>query len=300
MVADGPRPIHTQVYAYAPTSRGRASLTPDSRFVIGSISKQMTAALVLREVERKRVDLDAPIGTYLTLSADWASRVSVRQLLNHTSGVAALDKPLASEPGSTFAYSNLNYDMLGQIVERRSGQRFAAAAARLFAMCGMTSTTAADPARATGLAAGFSEERGGVLSRVKPDGGLAHVPSGGIVSTARDLVRWNLCLHGGRAVSAASYGAMTRPSSTRQHRWGTLGYGFGLQVTEQDGLTEFSHGGYVPGYIATMTFYPRARRTLVVLENTSWDADDMARVFAPHDALRAAVRADLLAKPLFP
>lgn len=57
-------------------------------------------------------------------------------------------------------------------------------------------------------------------------------------------------------------------------------------MSTEDGIAEFSHGGYVPGFVATLAYYPASGRTLVVLENTSWRADDMPRAFAPHDALR--------------
>ena len=115
------------------------------------------------------------------------------------------------------------------------------------------------------------------------------------MSTAEDLRRWNDCLHGGGLLSPASYAAMTkpRPQATRTHRWGRLGYGFGLQVSDEGGERELSHGGYVPGYVSTLIRYPEEGVDLVVLENVSWRAADMARAFWMHDRVRASVRARL-------
>jgi len=296
MIADGPRVVHAKVSGHADRERS-VPLTLARRFVIGSLSKQITAALVMQQVDQGKIDLDAPISTYLSAGADWARRVKVRHLLNHTSGIIDLGSPLKSEPGTTFAYSNLGYDLLGTIVERVSGEGFATVASRLFASCGMTETAALDASNNPGLSVGYSEEADGTLVVASPSPMSEHAPSGGMVSSVGDLVRWNMCLHGGRAVSSESYAAMMKPAVTRPYRWGELGYGFGVQVSEQDGLTEISHGGYVEGFIATMAYYPQSRRTLVILENVSWRAEDMRRAFAPHDKLREAVRAELRRSP---
>lgn len=291
VVAEGDRVVYSRASGYA--DRGRTvPLTLDSRFVVGSIAKQVTAALVMRQVERGTIDLDAPVAAYLPLRSDWAARARVRHLLDHTS---AIDTP-DGEPGRAFAYSNRGYDLLGGIVERATGERFGDAAARLFRACGMTRTAVRGAAGDAGPVVGFEEEADGRLLPVERAAEWERGPSAGIVSTAGDLVRWNRCLHGGRVLSPAGYAAMTTASAERPHRWGTLGYGFGLQRSDRDGIAELSHGGYVPGFVATLAYYPASRRTLVVLENTSWREDDMRRAFAPHDALRDRVRAEIIAR----
>jgi D-alanyl-D-alanine carboxypeptidase len=293
LIADRGRIVYTRIAGLADHER-RIPLTRDSRFVIGSLSKQITATLLLRLVDAGRLTLDDTIGASLDVHPDWAKRVRLRHLLNHTSGIASIDAPLRTEPGAAFAYSNLGYDLLGKVVARAAAEPYAAAAARLFSTCGMRDSTATGAAEIDHLAIGYDEKPVGTLGMVPRAAGVEHVPSGGIVSTAPDLVRWNRCLHDGKLLSAASYAAMTTPGVTRPHRWGDLGYGFGLQISEQDGLREISHSGYVGGFIATMAYYPQSARTLVVLENTSWDTEDVARVFEPHDRARDVVRGALL------
>jgi len=288
VVAQGDDVVYSHASGYADRDRS-VPLTADSRFVVGSVAKQVTAALLMQQVDGGRIDLDAPAARYLPPGgAPLAPAVKVRHLLDHTS---AIETP-GGQPGRAFAYSNRGYDLLGEIVERVTGAPFGAAAARLFRACGMTRTAVFGAAGDAGPVAGF-EEADGRLVPVERAPEWEHGASAGIVSTAGDLVRWNRCLHGGRVLSAAGYAAMTTASAARPHRWGTLGYGFGLQLSSEDGIVEFSHGGYVPGFVATLAYYPASGRTLVVLENVSWRADDMARAFAPHDALREAVRSEL-------
>ncbi|WP_169796793.1 serine hydrolase domain-containing protein [Chondromyces crocatus] len=291
-VADGSEVVFSSAHGYADRERSVASAL-EKRFAIASLGKQITAALVMQQVDQGKLALDAPVSTYLSLGADWAKQVKVRHLLNHTSGIGKVDEPLRSAPGSTFAYSNANYDLLGKIVERVSGQSFAEVAGRLFATCGMRETAGLDTPAAAERVVGYAEQEDGSLAIASLEGMAEHVPSGGMVSSVADLIRWNLCLHEGKAVSRASYEAMIRPTTRRAHRWGELGYGFGLQVSTAEGITEFSHNGYIEGFIATLIYYPAQRRTLVALENVALDSGDMGRVFAPHDEVRAQVRAEL-------
>lgn len=283
LVALGDEIVVRRSAGLADRARG-TPITEASRFVIGSLSKQMTAALVLEQVEHGRIRLDDPIGKYLPLAVPWADTVHVRHLLDHTSGVVALDAPLAHEPGASFEYSNLGYDLLGRIVERISERSFTASAARLFARCGMAT---ADGPRVVG----YDEATSGAWKAIAAPGEVAeHPASGGLIASADDLVLWSRCLQFGRAVSMDSYRQMTAPSTTRTHRWGRLGYGFGLQILDSDGLLELSHSGYVPGFVSTLLVYPRRCVTVVVLENLSTPASDTSRAFAPHDAIRSAIR----------
>jgi D-alanyl-D-alanine carboxypeptidase len=279
-------------------------LTRNSQFIIGSVSKQMTAGLVLREAKDQRLRLDAPIKTYLpNLSDQWANEVTIKQLLNHTSGIERLGTPLRSKPGKVFFYTNIEYDLLGQIVEKTSGKPFSVVAGEMFKFCGMDATTA--PVSSTlavlqqklpQLATGYTEQPDGSLKTEESRRDAATNPSGGIISSASNLQRWNTCLHGGKLIAPATYQAMIDPvaSAVRKHRWGEVGYGYGVQVLNQNGLLEISHSGYVPGYISTLIYYPKKQLSIVVLENTAWLTNDMGRIFFFHDEVRQLVRNLLL------
>lgn len=288
MLAEGTR----VVYAKSAGNAARDPVVPltlSSRFVVGSLTKQVTASLVLQQVDAGRVSLDAPIATYIELGADWTKRVKVRHLLNHTSGIGALDAPLETEPGSTFAYSNLGYELLGSILEKVTARSYSDLATALFQSCGMTQSQILRLGDTPGLVEGYSEQPDHTLVVASQAERAQHLPPGGMVSTVSDLVRWNQCLHHGKILSPASYLAMVTPSTKRSYRWGSLGYGFGLQIAEPEGAIEYSHSGYVLGFISTMTYYPATDRTFVALENVSWDAENIDRVFAQHDAVRKLV-----------
>lgn len=276
-----------------------------SQFVIGSISKQMTATLVLELVDQGLIHLDDSINLYLPeLDQDWASQVHVKHLLNHTSGIISLDKPLAFQPGTQFQYSPiLGFYLASQIAERVSGKTFQQLTHELFARAdmsysGLLVSEQMDKNQVVYplLPSGFKESNG-TLELIHSLGENDEMyneswnPAGGIISTAHDLLAWNLALHDGNLLSPQSYHYMITPQIQRKHpRYGIVGYGCGIQVLEQDGFLEISHSGYIDGYCATLTYYPCQRISVIILENISWDTHDIIRAFSVHDYIRNAVR----------
>ncbi|WP_460533978.1 serine hydrolase domain-containing protein [Chitinimonas naiadis] len=291
------------LYTYAGAPDDRPTPTLDSQYLIGSLSKQITATLVLREISAGRLTLDTTLDQALPdLQEPWADKVSIAQLLDHTAGINGPGQVLQSRPGQRFAYTNWGYELLGRVVAQRSGQTYASQASALFKLCGMDHSKVPDSGTVADMQVSLPKLLGGEVEQA--DGWLlpstrlylqAEAPAGGLVSTLGDLAAWNRCLHGGPALQAAQYQAMTQPapSAHRAHRWGELGYGYGLQVLKQDGWLEYSHSGYIGGYIATLLAYPRQQLNVVILENTAWRGEDPARAFAFHDRIRAAVQAYL-------
>lgn len=281
-------------------TKGRAPLyshntlpAPSPQFVIGSLSKQITAAIVLQQVEAGKLQLDQPIQSYLpSLRSDWGKQITLAHLLNHTSGLTRPDTAPIHPPGSAFRYSNWGYDLLAQAAEHVSGQSYSVLTQTLFKRCQLTQSfapSATHPAsQAEQLVPGYFEAELGKPKRVENDFPLSSVPSGGIIATATDLAEWNQCLHQSDTVADNS-NLLTTATATRQHRWGKLGYSAGLQITRTQAGAEYSHSGYVPGYISTMTYYPAHNVSLVILENIAWYPGDMPRVFGLHDRVRAAV-----------
>lgn len=107
-------------------SNTKVPLKLDDQFEIMSNTKQVTAVLLLKEVEKGNVDLQAPIKKYLpSLTRPWADSVTVHQLLNHTHGIIDIEKPLAFKPGTDFKYGNLSYILLGKIIENTSHKKYA-------------------------------------------------------------------------------------------------------------------------------------------------------------------------------
>lgn len=263
----------------------------DAQFLIGSLSKQMTAALVLREVEKGALVLNQSVRAYLpNLPKAWGEDVTITNLLNHTSGLTKPSAELADVPEPSFRYSNWGYDLLAQAAEQATGKSYSQLIQALFERCGLTQSFAPSAERpsshAENLVAGYFERELGKTELVTDAHPIDSVPSGGVISTVSDLVTWNQCLYQSKTVSE-NIGVLVTPTSKRKHRWGDIGYGAGLQIAETAAGTEYSHSGYILGYISTMTYYPAHNVSLVILENVAWNPADMKRVFGLHDQIRA-------------
>jgi D-alanyl-D-alanine carboxypeptidase len=299
-VSQNGQTLYQKAYGLANREQ-QTALTLKDQFVIGSLSKQITGALILLEVETGRVQLNNKIKQYLPrLTAKWTDSVTVEQLLNHTSGIVKLDQPLQNRPGRVFAYSNINYDLLGQILENVTGKSYAVLATQLFDKCSMRNTVVPGGSKKIPyLVKGYMQEPDSSLTPTGDDLlQLLHSPSGGIVSTVADLQRWNNCLHNGKVLKGATYKTMITPTSERTSRWGNLGYACGVQVDNLEGIQEISHSGYVPGYIAVNIYYPQKHLSIIVLENTGWLADDMDYTFYMEDQIRKLLRAQIAADEL--
>ena len=259
-----------------------------SEFLIGSLSKQITAAIVLRLVDQGKIVLDKPVGVYLPdLKPEWKNKVTVRNLLNHTSGIVALEKPLESDPGNKFKYNNLNYNILGEIASRLTHKSYPQLAQEVFNFCGMKESYPGTEFMPKGIQpVGYAEVSFGSYKKIDQPISFESLPSAGVVSTAPDLVHWTQCLHKDNLISKKMHQEMVKSAATRMHRWGGLGYGFAMQLYQKNSVIEWSHSGYVSGFISTLSYYPKQDITMIVLENTSWKPDDMNRVFYYHDKLR--------------
>lgn len=268
-------------------------------FTLASQSKQITATLVLQAIDQQKLSLDTPLSAVLPeRAALFAEPILIRHLLSHSAGIAGLDKPLQTTPGSQFAYSNTGYDLLGEVLAAVYHRPYASVANDLFAKCQLLNTVVPTADRPTSQVARLVPgvvERAGKLQPAPLDGNDQFAASGRIVSSASDLLKFMHCLHETPLLNAKSHQQMVQPYFARKHRFGNVFYGFGLQVSEIDGLTEWSHSGYVDGYISTTLYYPQTRLSVVLLEPLSLAPDNMDRVFYYHDQLRLALRTQLLA-----
>jgi len=275
-----------------------------TRFEIGSITKQFTAAAILQLRERGRLSLDDRLGKYVPQYVQ-GRNVTLRQLLMQVSGIpnytdtpafrslvtlrgttvvlrrsgnfdailALLHgKPLGFRPGTRFQYSNSNYVLLGRIVEIVSGmswQRYVEK--NVFARAGMTESTFMEnegntPDMATGylMFRGHIRDAGGTRGTFT---GWAE-GAGAIVSTATDLAKWDAALFGGRIVSSADVRLMTAPG-----RLAAFGpdahYGFGWVVDRYDGQPRIWHNGGTLGFSSSNEIYPRQHQIVIVLLNTT-------------------------------
>ncbi len=298
MIVRNGKTIYAKSHGFADSAR-TTPLRVDNQFILGSISKQTTAVLVLQQLEKGNLSLQDPIRKYLPgLKASWADSVTVHHLLSHTSGVVSEDKPLAFRPGTQFLYSGiLGYQLLARVAEKAGGKPYPELAAALFNGCKLRNTTIPARYRKGRLAGSFTEAPDGTLrpqtyqmQDLEPP-----TPAGGVISTVRDLAQWNECLHGGKLLTESTYKLMTTVYAVRPHaRWGEVGYGYGLQADHGGGIVEYSHSGTLAGFIGTNLYYPASGTSIVVLENVAWDFNDQVRMFYFHDQIRQLLRNRLL------
>ncbi len=116
--------IYSKSIGYSDLEK-KTPMTLNDQFVIGSISKQITAVLLLRQYEKGRIGLENEINKYLIeINQPWSKEVTIHQLLTHTHGIVDLDKPLEFKQGSQFHYSQLGYELLARILEKITGKKF--------------------------------------------------------------------------------------------------------------------------------------------------------------------------------
>jgi len=270
--------------------------TPATRLRIASVTKQFTGLAVMLLVEEGLVDIDQPLNTYLTDLAGPNGRPTLRQLLNHTSGLrdalesvayflteglfpqipAGLTHQWSSRfsdsnfaPGESWSYSNYGYLLLSLVIEKVSGLSLAEFfRQRLFAPLGMVDSLLwpNDMHLLPGLATSHIRLPDGRYRRgIYPCEEL--VGGGGIVSTVDDMLRWASNLREQRLGSAASWAEILR--KPRFNNGSEHNYGFGLKCQSHRGVELRWHDGSTLGSKAALLCYPTEGLDIVVLANRS-------------------------------
>lgn len=271
--------------------RSGESVTPDTLFPIGSVTKSFTALAIMQLVESGQLGLDDPVSRHLPAFGNGAaSGVTLRQLLNHTSGFSTVQgnshhgdadfrpaglieyaEQLAAvapvhEPGVIWEYSNANYHILGAVIEQTSGRSYADYIEdRIFEPIGMSNSSARIDTDFPTVATGHRPWFGGV--RAITDGGTGSridAPVGGIVSSARDMGLYlSMWLSGEDDIlSASAKASMMVPSSPA-----SPAYGLGWSI--DPALGTVYHTGLVPGAETLASFNPDQGKGVVVLVNAN-------------------------------
>jgi CubicO group peptidase (beta-lactamase class C family) len=289
-VIKGRDTVAMKAWGYADLENDVAA-TPQHIFEIGSITKQFTSAAIMQFVEKGRLSLDDTLGALLpNMPVAWRT-VTLRQLLNHTSGIPSYTDigprwqrrwrddmvpdslvaltagdTMTFAPGTRYRYNNTGYVLLGMILDKLTGQPYPKyVETQFFKPLGLASTSYCFPQtlikrRARGYdRQGRTYRNAEYLSMTQP------YSAGALCSTVGDLVAWTRALHGGKVVSAASFKAMTSPTGAAA----ASRYGFGLSHdTSLAGHPRIAHGGGIHGFISSLAHYPSDSLTVVVLINT--------------------------------
>ena len=260
-------------------------LSISSRFSTMSIAKQITATLILLEVERGTIDLEKNIRYYLPdFNYDWADKITIHQLLNHTSGLNSdsLEKPLKFEPGTSFSYSNIGFSVAGLILEKQSGKSYEELVTALFKRCKMKDSFYPTQAKNQLIAKGhtITLEKNPILREQSKFLRENYFGSHLIVS-APDLAKWNTLLHNGKILKSETYHKLIDYKVKNAHQLfgeSEIGYGYGLRVNDTDSIKEFGHTGFHPneGFTAVNLYYPKSKTSIVILENVANENFDIA------------------------
>lgn len=289
-------------------------------FRIGSVTKQMSAAGLLKLVEMGKVSLDDPLTRFVPGYPN-GDAITVLMLLNHTSGIKSYtgmpgymvdeirkdltteqmiavfkDQPADFPPGAAWAYNNSGYVLVGAVIEAASGMDWHAWLDKaLFQPLGMRDTGYGhDPKFNSRQVQGYTEDGDGgpiipmrILSMTQPHA------AGAIVSTVDDLLKWNRGLHEGR-VLGATYQQMITPAGVAA----PAQYGFGIGAGTVRANPSLQHNGGIFGFSSSLTYVPGPDITVAVLENDDFDsagdsADAIVRKLAafalgdPYPAMQA-------------
>jgi CubicO group peptidase (beta-lactamase class C family) len=284
-------------------------MTKDAVFEIGSVTKQFTAAAILKLRDEGKLDLDADITEYLPDYPTQGRRIPIRRLLDHTSGIQGITEmpvfqeiqpqdlprdslitlfgkaPFLFEPGDALIYNNSAYILLGHIIEEVTGRTYEEyVEEELFAELGMTrSSYCSNSEVVEERAHGYQLTPEGLVRRSYTNH-LWPFSAGSLCSTVGDLTRWLQVLHGGQVLPDASYQEMITPSPLDD---GTpVRYAMGLSVApDARGRPVISHGGGISGFLSDTRYYPEHDLTVVTLVNTAGNLSPAALAMEMVDVL---------------
>ena len=273
---------------------------PKTVYELGSIGKQFTATAVMMLVEEGKVGLDDKITKYFAGAPAYWDQITVRHLLNHTSGIQNhvavpgylkifktditfetrpageeilrefFKLPKEFEPGETWAYDNTGYYLLGFIIEKASGKNYYQFLEhRIFKPLGMKPTRSTDPRpvvlnRASGYAWASNkfENRPPLLPTIA-------FSAGTIVSTVLDMARWDAALYTEKLLKKSSLAEMWTAAGTRDGQMASFDYGFGWFIENYRGSRLLQHSGGTPGYSSVVYRFPDDKMTVIILSNHS-------------------------------
>jgi CubicO group peptidase (beta-lactamase class C family) len=276
---------------------GGAPVVADTGFRLGSLTKLMTAALVLTLVDRGKLGLDAPLVSALPELEAWidprAAQISMRQLLGHTAGLgevsprelpgeewreALAERPLWTPPGALWSYSNAGYGLVGEVIERVAGEDYATALQRrVLGPLGVRVTTEPTVALTMDAACGHLGRGGRALALdVRDDvaigagGARWTTPAGGAIASAGELARFVLGVIDplGSPLSAGAIAELLGAGAPTYERPGES-YALGLRVQRlAGGEALYVHSGNTGDFAAELVVAPARGFVLVLLSNT--------------------------------
>jgi D-alanyl-D-alanine carboxypeptidase len=299
-VARNGKAIFTRGYGSANLQHS-IGVTPETVFHIDSVSKNILSAVVLQLANEGKLDLDDDVTKYVPEAPTQGHRVSVRQLLNHTSGIYSFtslpdadanerldltheqvlalfkDKPFDFGPGSAWRYNNSAFYIAGMVVERVTKQEYGTyVREHIFQPLGMSSAQMCDARTVVPhLASGYARDHDSLVNAPFLSWKLPFA-AGSICANAPDLLKWQAALDEGRMLTSSSIKVMREPSILTD---GTrIDYGLGTRLGSLEGHRVLGHTGSGGGFAAALASFPDDHVTVAVLINTEVGANVALRL----------------------
>ena len=291
-----------------------------TRYGVGSISKEFTAAAVLILQSEGKLSLSDPVSKWFPELTD-ADKITLRQLLSHTAGYQDFyaedytltpmkkattpdaimagwaKKPLDFKPGEDWQYSNTNYVIAARIVETVSGQPlYAFLKQHIFTPLHMDGAVDNDAHRiAPPDAEGYVRNALGPVRPVTPEGPGWMYGAGELAMPARDVAKWDISILDKSLLTPAAYADQV--TTIKLNSGKDSGYAMGLFVSKPGGRTMYEHSGEIAGFVSENRIYPDEKAAIVVLTNIEANgaakmiADRIADMILPPDPVDARVKA---------
>ena len=298
LVARGDKVLFQQAYGMASIELG-VPLSPQHKFRIGSVTKQIAATALLTLIDDGKAALNDPLSKYLPDYPNGAA-ITLQQLLNHTSGVKSYTgipgymhnkirnqlstseliaefKDLAVDfaPGAEFRYNNSGYVLLGAVIEAITGKSWHQYLDdAVLAPNQLSNIIYPDEQRIIpGMADGYSLQsdqpvsRAALLSMTQPHA------AGALVADANALWQWNRLLHGGKLLKPTTYQQMITPTGAAAENGEN--YGFGITRAKLRDMLLLQHGGGINGFVSLLSYLPEPELTVVMLRNSDGRGPDL-------------------------
>lgn len=284
--------LYRKGFGYADIEN-KVVVTPDTKFRVGSVTKQFTAAAILKLQENNLLSVNDKLSKFIP-DFPRGDEVTIYMLLTHTSGIhsytnnpdflgkvtktispdslvnAIKKDPYDFNPGEKMLYNNSGYFLLGYIISKVSGKPYDAfLKENFFDPLHMNNTGI----YYTGIkleneAKGYSFANGAYKPALNWDMSWAG-GAGSIYSTVDDLLKWNQALYGGKVLKKESLDAALTPAVLKNGGEPSMRYGFGLGLAKYRGMDVVSHSGGLHGFLTQLSYYPKEKITVVMFTNTS-------------------------------
>ena len=291
LVAKDGKVIYKKGFGYGDIEK-KELISPDTKFRIGSVTKQFTAAAILKLQEEGKISVADKLSKFLP-DFPRADEVTVHQLLTHISGIhsytskpefiSKVTSPITEEelitffkndpydfnPGEKWLYNNSAYFILGHIVGKVAGKPYAAYLKEtFFDPLGMTNTGVhSSTLKLQNEAKGYTKENAQYKRAINWDMSWAG-GAGAIYSTVEDLYKWNEALFNGKVLQEKSLQAALTPVVLNNGKKpDNASYGYGLAVGDYRGVDVIEHGGGLQGFISQLARYPKENITVALLTN---------------------------------